>query len=240
MCVKKSFNALIIFLVLFGQTVAAHNYRQLFGHNYEKAEQHVQTLQPLLHRYAQLYHEDERLLEAIIFPELMRYSQVSDVVETGSLMGLYSRFGAGYANFSIGLMQMKPSFAETIETYTLQRPTLNHVQTLGLKSEQITDSYPNRTARISRLADVEWQVRYLISFIKCLQHKHAALWTKLPVAERVRFAAAAYNCGWEKSTHLIQSFIYKPYYHLSRWNTGSNYCYADVASYRYKELLPAL
>ena len=52
---------------------------------------------------------------AIVFPELIRYSKLQDVIESNDLKVLYVQFGDTYSNFSIGRFQMKPSFCEQLE-----------------------------------------------------------------------------------------------------------------------------
>lgn len=225
----------VLSLILPGQTAFAHNYRQLFGRSYQKAEQNAADLRPLLHQYAVAYHVDEKLMEAIIFPELMRYNRLFDAVETGSLMGLYSRFGADYANFSIGPMQMKPTFALSLETHLLKTKPAWAKQP-GFYSIAITNTYDNRVARINRLDNKEWQVKYLIAMLRIVQVKHHTLWSKLSAEQKVSFAASAYNCGWDKPAQIIRSYISKPYYHLMPWDADEKYCFADVAVFRYREL----
>ena len=233
---QKRFVKLFVFsLILLGQTAFAHNYRELFGRNYQKAEQSAKELRPLLHKYASAYQVDERLMEAIIFPELMRYNRLFDAVETGSLMGLYSRFGADYANFSIGQMQMKPTFALSVETY-LHKNKPGWAKQLGFNEIAITDNYDNRVARINRLDNIEWQVKYLVAMLKVIAVKHHSLWVGFSAEQKVSFAASAYNCGWDKSTMVIQAYISKPYYHLKPWDTEEKYCFANVAVFRFREL----
>lgn len=53
-------------------------------------------------------------LQAIVFPEIMRYNGLKDGIETESLRTLYVQFGEDYADFSIGLFQMKPCFAQQL------------------------------------------------------------------------------------------------------------------------------
>lgn len=227
--------SLALKLILLGQAAFAHNYRELFGRSYQKAEQSAQAMRPLLHKYAVAYKVDERLMEAIIFPELMRYNRLFDAVETGSLMGLYSRFGSEYANFSIGQMQMKPTFALSLETH-LHKSKLAWVKQLAFDTIPIADNYDNRVARINRLDNLEWQVKYLTAMLKAIEVKHLVLWNKFSAEQKVSFAASAYNCGWYKPVAIIQTYIGKAYYHLKPWDAEEKYCFADVAVFRFKEL----
>ena len=60
--------------------------------------------------------KDAAFMQAIVFPELMLYNSVKDDIESESLRVLYVQFGKAYADFSVGPFQMKPSFAEEVET----------------------------------------------------------------------------------------------------------------------------
>jgi len=59
--------------------------------------------------------KDAAKMIAIVFPEMLRYNENLEEIETQLLKSLYVRFGNRYADFSIGYFQMKPSFAEKIE-----------------------------------------------------------------------------------------------------------------------------
>lgn len=230
---KKRFSIVFCLIVLCNQCFAL-NYREIFGGRYTKAEKKITGIRPLIQRYARQYDVDGNLIEAVIFPEVMRYNSVYNGVETGSLMGLYSRFGADYADFSIGIMQMKPTFAESIERETQKHKDEVWVKSLGFDKLSLKEDYNARMARVTRLTKGEWQVKYFIAMLKCIEIKHKT--SKVKPAVNLQFIAAAYNCGWDKSTAVIRSHISKKYYHLSNWDTGKKYAFADVALYRYNEI----
>lgn len=219
-----------------GANAFAYNYRQLFAGNYEKAEHSADAVRPLLQKYAREYGEDSRMLEAVVFPEIIRYNRVYDVVETGSLLGLYSRFGAEYANFSVGMLQMKPTFAESIERQVACLRGEKWVKELGFDKLGLINNYDNRVARVNRIDDLDWQVKYLVAMVKCLKSRNAELWKHLNNEQRLMFVATAYNTGWNKPAETILSYTGKAYYHLNPFSAGTKYCFADVALYRYKEL----
>ncbi|RVT97270.1 hypothetical protein EOD41_19085 [Mucilaginibacter limnophilus] len=231
-CVKKKYSLLILLVLC--QQCFAFNYREVFGGRYIQAEKKIADLRPLIQQYAREYNEDSRLIEAVIFPEVMRYNSIYNAVETGSLMGLYSRFGADYADFSIGLLQMKPTFAEAIEKEVQKHSSEKWVSALGFDHLDLKDNYDSRMARITRLTKPEWQVKYFIAMLKCINLKHKI--SALKEDERLLFIAAAYNCGWNKSAAVIRTYIPKKFYHLGNWDSGERYAFADVAMYRYNEL----
>lgn len=150
------------------------------------------------------YDIDCGIAEAIVFPELIRYSLLQDKMETGAVKALYVTRGSEGCNFSIGRFQMKPSFAEELEKRWM-RSGLARKYNLFFDTK---DSENARRVRISRLYKEEWQCIYIAVFLKMLyldygstdkfgNHSQDGL-DSLPLSEQVRLAATAYNqgCRW--------------------------------------------
>jgi hypothetical protein len=233
----KSCSAFLVIAMLLNCCIAsAKNYRKLFDRHYQKAETSAAAIRPLLQKYARLCGEDERQMEAVIFPELMRYNQLFDVVETGSLMGLYSRLGTDYADFSIGRFQMKPSFALSIEEFAKQHSNEAWVKALGFDEIATDDTYEHRSARIDRLNDAEWQVKYLVAVFKAIKQKHMEALKELSAEKKLAFIATAYNCGWDKDSATVKLFGNKCFYSITRWGSKTRYNFADIAVHRYREI----
>ena len=131
---------------------------------------------------------DAAFCEALVFPELMRYSPASDMFERAANSALYVRGGTAATNFSILFFQMKPSFAEEMEAAWMASPIKD---SFGL-SFPLADSESARKERMERLSDDIWQCRYLGMFILLLYDREKAL-KDLPVEEQLRLAATAYN-----------------------------------------------
>ncbi|GAA4307458.1 hypothetical protein GCM10023149_01020 [Mucilaginibacter gynuensis] len=224
----------MLWLLFVSSQSFALDYRELFGYTYIKAERNTEKLRPILQKYAGQYKEDAVLMEAVIFPEVMRYNKLYNAIETGSLISLYSRFGSVYSDFSIGLLQMKPTFALSIEQYLLKHKDLPWVKELGFDKLSVKADYESRMARVDRLNNTEWQIKYLVAMLKCIELKHSILNTA-SADEKLRFIAAAYNCGWNKPTKVINSYISKKFYHIDHW-ASDTYSFSDVALYRYNEL----
>ena len=106
---------LCILLLTGSGTAFSVNYPKAFGDDWTSAAQfvheHHAAWKPLFEEFG----VDARLAEAIVFPELIRYSRWQDEIETAAVNGLYVLQGTSGANFSIGRFQMKPSFAEEVE-----------------------------------------------------------------------------------------------------------------------------
>lgn len=131
---------------------------------------------------------DPAFCEALVFPELMRYSPASDMFERAANSALYVRGGTEATNFSVLFFQMKPSFAEEIEAAWMASPLKDSFDL----DFDLSDSEPSRKERIERLSDDLWQCRYLGMFLLLLYDREKAL-KELPVEEQLRLAATAYN-----------------------------------------------
>jgi len=233
----KNFKHLIAMLMMMAlcDMATAQDFKEIFKGQYQKAAENSDQLRPLIGKLAKQYGEDSRVIESVIFPELMRYNEFYDVVETGSLMGLYTTLGQDYANFSIGLLQQKPSFALTVEKYLNTTKLQNWAHRLGMESTYITDNFKNRSKRIDRIADPEWQIKYFIAMLKCIRDKHHHYLNGLSKDDQLQFIASAYNCGWDKSTGYIKKFQSKAFYSLQMQPGHAKYCFSQIALYRYKE-----
>ena len=104
-----------LLLIMGSATAFSTNYPKVFGDDWTSAAQfvneHHAAWKPLFEEFG----VDARLAEAIVFPELIRYSKWQDEIEKAAVNGLYVLQGTNGANFSIGRFQMKPSFAEEVE-----------------------------------------------------------------------------------------------------------------------------
>lgn len=233
----KNFKRLIPILMMMAlcDMASAQDFKQIFKRHYEKAEESATQLRPLIRKLAQQYGEDSHVIESVVFPELMRYNEFYDVIETGSLMSLYTSLGQDYADFSIGPLQQKPSFALSIERYLNTGKLKNWAYHLGMESYSVKDNFKDRSKRVDRLTDPEWQIKYLIAMLKCIRDKHHRYLNGLSNDDQLQFIASAYNCGWDKSGGYIKNYQSKAYYSLQMQPGHAKYCFARIALYRYRE-----
>lgn len=188
--------------------------------------------------------------EAVIFPELIRYSLFQDKMETGAVKALYVSKGAGGCDFSIGRFQMKPSFAEELEKRWMRSGLARQYgMYFDTKDNEIA-----RRIRVTRLEDEEWQCIYLAIFLKMLYLDYGSLDRNgkqvqdgidtLPVKEQVRLAATAYNrgCKWVNPGYgpieEILAKAHEKHFHLAVIPTAKThrYVYADIALKHFKKI----
>ncbi len=171
--------------------------------------------------------------EAIVFPELLRYNRLKDGVETAVLLAPYVRKGAESANFSVGIFQMKPSFAEQVEKAWM-RSGMRHEYGLYFNTE---DSREVRRKRVERLADEQWQCVYLAVFVRLMLEREPSL-AEMSASGRVRLLATAYNYSFTAPVDELRKRSRKKTFHLDFVKTKNTVCYnyAGLAEEHYKEL----
>jgi hypothetical protein len=205
------------------------NYSELFGPDWQKAISYLKEndswIRPSLEKYDIPYNE----AVAVIFPELVRYSAISDKMEITLLKALYRNIGRGYADFSVGEFQIKPSFAERT------RSAIPAV--MGRKSGDIfkrrssyRNDYQYRVAIITDLENPRAELNYIIAFYLICKKRFGV--EELDNATRIKFLATAYNTGFWKKKEDIILMEEKKFFNTKMFRT-ENYSYADVALFWY-------
>ena len=132
-----------------------------------------------------------RMLLAVVYPELLRYSYFRDFFETKALKLAYVARGIDFADFSIGYFQIKPSFVERLE----EELGADEQLPVAFDSIFIPDSFSGREKRklrIERLCNKHWQWLYALAFYYMLEKNNPP--EEFPsVHEAVAFYATAYN-----------------------------------------------
>lgn len=225
----------LLFLGLFRSGWSqSENYQVLFGDDWKKAETYEKEnrswIEPLLARN----HISYKLAVGIIFPELVRYSALKDKIEIGLLKTLYVNLGNEYADFSIGIFQMKPSFAESIRDES--STYLGRRSGISFKTDTAYDDIKDyRKSIIRDLEDPVSQVIYLISFIKICEKKFNL--NRLDELRLLKFLATAYNYGIDKKALEIVHMTDKKFFSINLISSDK-FPYAAVSMYWYTHYSP--
>lgn len=214
-----------------GQT--PQDYEKAYPEEYQDALNYLKENRPQIQNTLRGFQTDPNVLIAVVFPEIVRFSGVQNLVETASLELLYVRYGQGYADFSIGRFQMKPSFAEKAEEYLTQNSLESIYPQITYKSH---DAKEIRKERIQRLKTLSWQLIYLAIFERIVQHKFAIPWNHLQ--HKITFLAAAYNHGFTHTQKEIESWIGKKAFPYGPAYKGTQYAYTEIAYDVYLRHLP--
>jgi hypothetical protein len=234
--IVRSFLALVLFagptIMCSGQQL---DYSAIFGNDWQKAltfiGQNDYWIKPALEKYNIPYAE----AVAVIFPELVRYSALRDKMEITLLKTLYRNLGDDYADFSVGVFQVKPSFAEMIRK---QAPVDmgRKANSLFKKKSTYHDEKDFRASIIADLENPESEMHYVIAFfIICEKRFDLAEDNE---ASKITFLATAYNTGFWKTAEEIENMADKKFFNTKLFKT-ENYSYADVSLYWYNKYLHA-
>ena len=216
---------------MMGSTTAfSVNYPKVFGRDWTDANRFVREHHEEWKQEFELFGVDARLAEAVVFPELIRYSIWKDEIERAAVNGLYISKGREGADFSIGRFQMKPSFAEEVEQAWNASPLAKEY---GF-SFNMADNNEARRSRVRRLSDMQGQCRYLAIFIR-LQLLRLPQLQQVSQEEQVRLLATAYNRSFSASWQSLCKMQHERHFHTDVIKTRSTrfYCYADIAAQWY-------
>ena len=161
-------------------------------------------------------------VSSVVFPELLRYSEFRNELE--SLMNECLAFASEESNgFSIGLFQMKPSFAAKVEALLCENPELKE-KYASIDFGGDLSSFDSRVKRIKRLNNFDLQVEYLKAFadfeVKALSLENEDF------TQRLYFLATAYNYGIQTDRNVLE-----PVLNWLTFPSGSRHLY-----FNYKDL----
>lgn len=181
------------------------------------------------------HHFSYEMAMAVVFPELVRYSVLRDKMEVSVLKALYINLGHDYANFSVGLFQMKPSFAEVIRSMPRDLKGRNTGVKLADSSEfrNIKDF---RREIVNDLEDPRKEAGYLIAFLRVCDRRFNI---SRDTITAIRFLATAYNTGFTKESAEIDKVSDLKFFNTKLFG-GTMYSYADVSLFWYKTCSSAL
>jgi hypothetical protein len=218
MTLAKKFAAAIFVTLLLGAP-AAQAQTAISDKRIQDAVDKIATHSAFIDSLACAWRQDPAPAIALVAPEWVRYSMVRDLMETQALEWAYVRLGRSAADFSIGPCQMKPSFIEDLEK-ALPPCLQPHF------SYKTDDPVRQRKLRVTRLKDLRWQFRYAFAFYALCRD-----WYDLPEdeAQRVSFAAAAYNYGFTRPEAEIRRWEGERVFPYGRAFRGPQESYAEVA-----------
>ncbi len=205
-----------------------------FGSKATTARTKMAAMQPLFETCSAICKSDPVFMQSLVFPEVMRYNALKDGIEAESLRTLYVQFGKEYSNFSIGIFQMKPSFAEEVEekVKTMLSSSANKELQLQYNS---SDAQQIRMQRVERLQDEQWQLVYLTAFI-CICNEIYKDSHFSDDLEKVQWYATVYNAGFNRTDAYISRKIKEENFYLQQQMPGKKFRYAAVAGWYFQLL----
>jgi hypothetical protein len=212
-----------------GKRATNPDFGTTFGSKATRAKAVLQQMDTGFVLCAPLCQTSPHFMQALVFPEVMRYNTLKDGIETESLRTLYVQFGEEYANFSIGLFQMKPTFAATVETKAKELLPDSTYHELQL-AYTVTTVEDVRMERVERLQDQDYQLVYLTAFVaicnQLYQHRSFANET-----EKLQWYATVYNAGFDKPDSYIAAKIKQDNFYMQQGMPEKKFRYAAVAGW---------
>ncbi|MBI5218152.1 MAG: hypothetical protein HY958_04400 [Bacteroidia bacterium] len=202
-------------------------FSKIFRDDYTNAVNFIKQNKTLIEKTCSQYDNENAVVLSVVFPELIRYSYFKDFFETSALEVVYTKYGSGYVDFSIGRLQMKPSFIETLENTVLKDDSLH--QRYKIITEFKSDK-PEliRQTRVERLKTLKWQLIYANCFIAIMDEKFKDVeWPD--IKEKIRIYATAYNHGFNHSLEKIKKWQSDKTFPYGGTNPENQYAYGDVA-----------
>lgn len=221
----------IFFVLLFYNTPADVDFEKKYGSDYKTAVKFLSDNSSKFKKVCGDHKVDEDICKAIVFPELIRYSYLSDLFETVALEWVYVNGGSKAADFSIGNFQMKPSFVETIEEYVSTHSALKEYQYIT----KYDSGSSVRGQRIERMKSVDWQIKYVACFYDLCGEKFKSETFKTD-ADKVKFYSTAYNSGYNQTAESVKKKFKNKYFPYGPGKEVEQYPYCDVAVYYFNSL----
>lgn len=218
-------------IIRFDHYVAADSFCIRYPNACSNLEGILAANKELIHKVLRnTYYLDPAFVLAIAAPELSWYGKNSDQMETLAAEIFYTQLGPEYADFSLGLFQMKPSFAEKLEQKYTEIIDTNMVYG---DYDEFTyfeeDEEKIRKKRLERLKDKEYQLIYLAKYYKYMEERHSNKHFCKP-ADKLIFYAAAYNCGFDRPDAEIMAYASKSLFPYGNKWQNYNLPYARVAA----------
>jgi hypothetical protein len=225
---------LTISFVYVKKRVTNPDFGNTFGNKAVKATAILEQQQASFDTCAKLCGQSSRFMQAIVFPEVMRYNTIKDGIETESLRTLYVQLGDEYANFSIGLFQMKPTFAQIVETKAKQLLPDGLYKELQL-AYTATSEEDIRIERVERLQDNDYQLVYLTAFTAICNNLYKDKYFSSET-EKLQWYATVYNAGFDKHNSYIATKIKQENFYLQQGMPEKKFRYAAIAAWFYNRL----
>lgn len=222
-----------IFIFIFCFTSTSFTIPGQYKRDISQAVQLLKNEQKAIDRVAARYDCMQLEVLSIVFPEVIRYSRFKDFFETKVLEQLYVLKGNAWADFSIGIFQMKPSFVENLEYHVRDIPDLQFDFQEIITYEPGSEAN-KRLQRIERLKDFEWQVKYAFCFYYIMEKCYEGFDFKNDEA-RLRFFATAYNFGFTKPYDEIKTWMNEKAFPYGKKFKTEQFAFCDLSSAFYQQ-----
>ena len=208
-----------------------NNFINSFSEDINRALEFIDNHRDKIIEISKDYNIDVNIALSIMFPELVRYNHLKDQIEVSVNKLFYIKWGPEYADFSIGIFQMKPTFIERLSK-TRKRDKYNDLFLYpeGASKEDV------RRIIIDRLQDIDYQLKYLAYFINIIDTSNEIKFKNN--YDKIKYYATAYNAGsWYNQNNNQELSKKKTYPYGGNNDEIKQYSYSDISLYYYQNIL---
>jgi len=208
-----------------------NNFINSFSEDINRALEFIDNHRDKIIEISKDYNIDVNIALSIMFPELVRYNHLKDQIEISVNKLFYIKWGPEYADFSIGIFQMKPTFIERLSK-TRKRDKYNDLFLYpeGASKEDV------RRIIIDRLQDIDYQLKYLAYFINIIDTSNEIKFKNN--YDKIKYYATAYNAGsWYNQNNNQELSKKKTYPYGGNNDEIKQYSYSDISLYYYQNIL---
>ena len=230
--------SVIAFSLIFAIFFSNENFIIDFEDEIEKAFLLQKKIYNIFKSRVELMENDYQICSSIIFPELVRYSLIRQKLENMILTNLYTIHGSRFADKSVGIFQIKPTFVELLEEELKKYKELKKYSFIWKYPEGLS-KIEKRKIRAERMLDLVWQIDYLISFVSLLDHFYKSNENSLKFnnkREKIAFYSSAYNCGHWFDKEKIEYYMGKNFFPSDLGKIFRKYNYSDISLFYYDKI----
>ena len=223
---------LIIFNFIFSLSIEEKDsFINSFTTDIDRAIKFIDSYKNEIIEISKDYNIDVNIALSIMFPELVRYNQLKDQIEISANKLFYIKWGSEYADFSIGILQMKPTFIERLAN-TRKRDKYDN---LFIYPENYSKEDIRRII-IDRLQNLDYQLKYLAYFINIIDTSNEVKFENN--YDKITYYATAYNAGsWYNEDNNQKLSKKKTYPYGPNNDEIKQYSYSDISLYYYQNIL---
>lgn len=172
---------------------------------------------------------------AMAAPEVMRYRELSNLIEVQALRLMYAELGSEKLDFSVGFFQMKPSFVEELER-RLSRDAVLRLKYSELITYEQKPIAAIRQERINRILDPCKSQDYLRAFAELMHFEHQEFLNCANTREQLCFLSTAYNLGFGYETQAILDYQDRQNFPYGSKFQGEQYAFGTLSVRIYDQL----
>jgi len=223
---------ILIFNLIFSFSIEEKDkFVDSFNDDINRATEFINNHKDKIIQTCKEYDIDVNIALSIMFPELVRYNHLEDQLQVSANKLFYIKWGPEYADFSIGILQMKPTFIERLSN-TRKR---NKYDDLFLYPKNSSKEDVRRII-IDRLQNINYQLKYLAYFINIIDTSNEVQFKN--DYDKIIYYATAYNAGsWYNKDNNQKLSKKKTYPYGLNNEEIKQYSYSDISLYYYQNIL---